>query len=179
MGYYAEKYRNGDFKMKTMTKRAFSLVMAFALSLSILIGVKVPAKAATVDYVYSGKYIYNWGTRETVATFESPKAIAFYQENNTSYLQLASLSGSSSESSVPSSALYQKLQTIMKSNQTYQTTYSATKDLFKYTDCQDSGKKDSGKISSFYSGALIGPDWGSFNCLISSSLLATSLSILS
>ena len=150
--------------MKTMTKRAFSLVMAFALSISILLSIKIPVKAATVDYVYSGNYIYNWGVREEVATFLSPNAIEFYEDNNTSYQQLSSLSGSSSESGVPSSSLYKKLQDIMKSNHKTTTSYDGTKTLFKYTDCQGSGKVDSGKISSFYSGKLIGPSWdGSWN----------------
>lgn len=147
--------------MKILTKRAFSLVIAFALSVSLLVGLKVPALAATVDYVKSGNYIYNWGTRETVATFLSPNAITFYQKNNTSLQQLSALSGSKNESGVPNSALYKKLHEIMESNQKYQTSYSATKDLYKYTDCQDSGRVNSGKISSFYSGTLIGPNWGS------------------
>lgn len=148
--------------MKTMTKRAFSFALALMLSLSIIVGIRVPAQAANVDYVYSGKYIYNWGTRGTVATFLSPNASKFYQDNNTSYLQLASLSGSSSESGVPSSALYKKLQDLMSSNQSYQTSYDATRSLFQYTDCQNSGKT-SKKISSFYSGKEIGPVWDSGN----------------
>lgn len=144
--------------MKTMTKRAFSLIMAFALSVSILVGVKIPAKAATVDYVYSGKYIYNWGTRETVATFLSPNAVKFYQDNNTSFQQLASLSGNANTSSTPSSALYKELQKLMKDNHSKLTSYGETRYIYQYTDCQNSGKT-SKKISSFYSGKEIGPDW--------------------
>lgn len=144
--------------MKIMMKRTFAWVMVLALCLSLLPGVKFTADAATVDYVYAGKYIKNWGTRGTTATFLSPNAEAFYQDNNTSYDELARLSGSASTGSVPSSALYRQLQDLMKSNHSTQTSYEATKDLYQYTDCQNSGKTSS-KISSFYSGMDIGPAW--------------------
>ena len=126
--------------------------------LSISVGLKLPVNAANVDYVYSGTYIYNWGNREELATFLSPKAEAFYDKNNTSLDELLALNGSSNEKSIPSSELYKKLQSIMKSNHKNETSYSATKDKFQYTDCQNSGKT-SKKISSFYSGKAIGPSW--------------------
>ena len=147
--------------MKTLSKRTLawltSLLMLISLFSTLIV---LPAQAATVDYNYNGSYIYNWGQRETVATFLSPNAEKFYQDNNTSYEELAALSGSSSVSSVPSSALYKELQELMSSNHDHITSYNETKDLYRYTDCENGG----GKISSFYSGKAIGPDWdGAWN----------------
>ncbi len=141
-----------------MLRRYSAAFLAMVIVLSVSIGLKLPAKAATVDYVYSGTYIYNWGNREELATFLSPKAEDFYDKNDTSLDSLLALDGSSSNNSVPSSTLYKKLQSIMKSNHSYQTTYAATRDKFQYTDCENSGKT-SKRISSFYSGDPIGPEW--------------------
>lgn len=143
--------------MKNVMKRSFAVLMSLVMCVSMLFGMSFSAQAATVDYVYSGNYVYNWGERETEATFLSPMAETFYTENGTSYEALSALSGSSTESSVPSSALYAELQTLMESNHTYINSYDAIKDLCMYTDCQNSG----GKISSFYSGTEIGPEWNS------------------
>ena len=153
--------RNGDVIMKKLSMRSLAWLTSLLMLISIFASLIVlPAEAATVNYVYDGKYVYNWGQRETVATFMSPMAEDWYEKNNTSYEELAALSGSSSTGSVPSSALYKELKDLMKSNHTYETSYSATKDLFRYTDCENSG----GKISSFYSGKAIGPSWdGAWN----------------
>jgi hypothetical protein len=43
---------------------------------------------------------------------------------------------------------------------TYQTSYDATRSLYKYTDSVANGS-NGGKISSFYSGVWIGPSWDS------------------
>lgn len=146
--------------MKIMAKKFISVLLTLVLCLSLIFGIKVPASADNVDYVYSGEYIYNWGTRGETATFLSQNAESFYEDNNITYEYLSSLSGSSSESGVPSSALYKQLHNLMESNQDYETSYNATKELFRYTDCQNNG----GKISSFYSGIGIGPGWdGSWN----------------
>lgn len=151
--------------MKTMTKRLFALFMVLALCLSFVPAVEFSAQAATVDYVYAGNYIKNWGTRGTTATFLSQNAEAFYQDNNTSYEALARLSGATSTANVPSSALFRQLHELMFDNinlwTSYSANYDATKDQYQYTDCQDSGKADAGQISSFYSGQLIGPEWDS------------------
>ena len=146
--------------MKFMARKSVGVLLALLLCFSAFFGVSIPVSADYVDYVYSGDYIYNWGERGEAATFLSQNAESFYEDNNTSYELLSSLSGSSSESGVPSSALYKQLHNLMESNQDYQTSYNDTKELFRYTDCQNSG----GKISSFYSGTSIGPDWdGSWN----------------
>lgn len=117
--------------MKNTIKRSLALFMAIAVCFTLVFSVETPAKAAS--------YVYNWGTRGTVATSLSQSATSFYSKNNTSYAALSALSGASSESDVKYSALYKKLQSIMSSSQTYQTSYSATRDLFKYTDCQNGG----------------------------------------
>ena len=147
--------------MKFLTKRTLAWLTSLLMLISVFTSVVVlPVDAATVNYVYSGKYVYNWGSRGTVATFMSPMAEQWYKDSNTSYEKLSALSGNASASSVPSSSLYQTLKTLMSGRHTHTTGYTETKDLFKYTDCQNSG----GKISSFYSGVAIGPSWdGSWN----------------
>ena len=142
--------------MKILTKRSLAWLTSLLLFVSLLSSLFVlPAEAATVNYVTNGKYVYNWGQREEVATFLSPMAEDFYEDNNTSYEELAALSGSSSTGSVPSSPLYKELKSLMSDNHTHITSYNETKNLYCYTDCQNSG----GKISSFYSGKAIGPTW--------------------
>ncbi len=148
--------------MKITMKKSLAVVMALVMCVSVLFGMNLSAFAAdtnTVNYVYdsTGKYIYNWGTRGTTATFLSPNAEDFYTEKGVTLSGLSALAGSSSINSVPSSALYQKLYTLMATT-TY-TSYDATRDLFKYTDCQNSGNPET--ISSFYSGDAIGPEWDS------------------
>ena len=144
--------------MKAIFKRCSAAFLALVMVLSVSVCLKLPVKAADVDYVYSGTYIYNWGNREELATFLSPKAEDFYDKNNTSLDELLALDGSSNNSSVPSSELYKRLQTLMESNHSYKTSYDATRDMYQYTDCENSGKT-SKRISSFYSGDPIGPSW--------------------
>ncbi len=114
-----------------------------------------------INYVYGSasgynNVIKNWGERGVVATGLSPNAKKFYTDNNTSYSTLSALSGSATVSSVPSSALYSELQELMVENHTKQTSYGDTRDLYCFTDCENS---DDSSISCFYSGTAIGPDW--------------------
>ena len=147
--------------MDRIYKRGLSLMLVLVLCLSLLSGSFVGVFAAqTVNYRYDGSYVYNWGTREEVATFLSPMALEYYEDKNTSFAELAALSGSSSQSGAGSSALYYELQDIMSSG-AKSNSYDDNKTLAKYTDCQGSGYVNSGKISSFYSGTLIGPGWNS------------------
>ena len=116
-----------------------------------------------IDYVY-GSYsgynnvILNWGERGVVATGLSPNATAFYADNNTSYAALSALSGSSTVSSVPSSALYAELQDLMAENHTKQTSYGDTRYLYCFTDCENSNDD---VISCFYSGNDLDSAWDS------------------
>ena len=138
--------------MKKLVKRGLSLVLALVMCLGVLGGISLPeAEAAS--------YTYNWGTRGDVADetdFTRSTAEEWYAKYNTSYAQLSALSGSATNSSVPSSELYTKLKSLMTNAHSYKTSYDATKELYQYTDCQNGG----GKISSFYSGNAIGPGWG-------------------
>lgn len=147
--------------MKQRVNRGLSLLLAIAMCISILSGMVFTASAVTVDYVTVGSYILNWGSRGTAATFLSPNAEAFYSDNEISYSDLSLLSGSSDAASVPNSALYAELQELMKSNHSYKTSYDGTKELYKYTDCQNNDCTSDGAISSFYSGKGIGPKWDS------------------
>ena len=137
-------------------KRSLSMLMVLVMLLALVPALSLGASADDFSYTYNGKYIYNWGTRGTTATFLSPNAENFYEDNNTSYDELSSYSGASNRSDVPNSDLYRELQDLMKSNHSYTNGYSENNNLLKYTDCQNGG----GKISSFYSGNAIGPNWG-------------------
>ena len=133
--------------MKQQQKRVVSVLLVLVMVLSLFSGLTVHAHAAS--------YTYNWGTRGTTATELSDAAVAFYEKNQVTYEDLAAYAGSSSVSSVPSSALYGELAELMESNHKTITSYDDTKPLYQYTDCQNGG----GKISAFYSGTAIGPEW--------------------
>ena len=113
--------------------------------------------ASDVKYVTSGKYIANWGARGEDCVFLSTYAQNFYTGSNT-FDSLSALSGGSTQSNAPQSALYSALKSLMTSKQTYQTSYSATRDLYRYTDCL---RSDYSKISSFYSGTMLNGKWDS------------------
>ena len=112
-------------------------------------------KASDVNYVKNGKYVLNWGARDEACTFLTSYATNFYT-GSYSYEQMSLNAGSSSTSSVPSSALYKALNNMVTSEQTYTTSYNATRDLFCYTDCVNS---NSTYISSFYSANRISGEW--------------------
>ena len=137
-------------------KRVLAILLSVLLMLTAVPAITVLSVAAeTVNYVYSGNYVYNWGQREVLATFLSPMAEDFYAENGVTYTALSSLPGASSTSDVPYSALYDALHELMYGNLDNPTSYNDTRPLFQYTDCENSG----GAISSFYSGKAIGPAW--------------------
>lgn len=155
------KYRNKEYRfMKQTIKRSLALLMALFICIGLLPTIQIAAANETVDYVTgSNGYIYNWGTREVDATFLSPNAKAFYSGNNT-YETLSSYSGGTGTSDAPKSQLYTALKNLMVSNHKYQTSYDATRSMYQYTDCENSGKT-SKKISCFYTGKEIGPSWDS------------------
>ena len=130
-------------------KKFSKITCAILLCALVLTTLLIPMQAFAEDY------IYNWGTRGEVATSLSDKAKAFYTGSYT-FANLSNVSGGTSQSNAPSSALYTQLKALMTSKHSYQNSYSANNDLLKYTDCQNGG----GKISSFYSGKEIGPNWG-------------------
>ena len=147
--------------MKQWMKRGTAFAMALLMCISFVPVFHIDVSAAesvTVNYKYStdgNNYVYNWGEREEEATFLSPMAEQFYKDENTSYDELSEYSGGTSQSNAPDSELYKELQDLMSEAQDYQTTYGATRYLYMYTDCEKNGNV----ISSFYSGAKIGPEW--------------------
>ena len=147
--------------MKTFkTFGKWSVCLALVLS---LVFTSIVASAQTVEYVYGSygsysKIIKNWGTREQDATYLSQNAIAFYNDNNTSYAELSALAGNSALNQTPNSALYKQLQELMKDNHKKLTSYGEIRYLSPFTDCQNSAKTST-KISSLYSGTGIGPSW--------------------
>ena len=112
-------------------------------------------KASDVNYVKSGSYIANWGARDEDCVFLSSYATNFYT-GSYSYDQMSLNAGGSSTSTAPTSALYKALQSMMKEEQTYETSYNATRDKFRYTDCVSSNYSN---ISSFYSGEVLSGAW--------------------
>ena len=76
--------------MKKLMKRslAFTIALVMCLSMCSAFIISVGASSNTVDYKYSGSYIYNWGEREEVATFLSPNAILFYSKYNITYAEM-------------------------------------------------------------------------------------------
>lgn len=148
--------------MSNPTKRALSLMVVIALCLSFIVpSVQLPAAAeSAVEYKYSGNYIYNWGNRDEVATFLSPNAVSFYQGNGVSYNALAQLAGAENVADVPSTPLFHELQNLMKDNHSHTTSYDETTGLYQYTDCLNNAE-DTTKISTFYTGKLVGPGWDS------------------
>ncbi len=146
--------------MNQCIKRHLAGLMVLVMCISFLpmLSLKVSADTVadnTVNYKYAGDYVYNWGIREEVATFLSPMAESFYKENGTSYDRLSDYTGGTNQANAPSSDLYDALQELMKNAHEYETSYQATRELYKYTDCQSNGSV----ISSFYSGKEIGPAW--------------------
>ena len=146
--------------MKHPVKRILSVVLVVVMCLSLLSGLSF---AATVNYQTGNpegfsNVILNWGQRGTTATFLSPNAIDFYEDNNVSYSDLIQLAGNSNISSTPSSQLYKTLQKLMKDNHDVITSYADTRPLYSYTDCQNGNRNE---LTCFYSGIKIGPNWDS------------------
>ena len=146
--------------MNTLAKRFFAVITVLAVFIGLINVLPLPVQAAEVDYVYVGKYIKNWGVREETAEFLSPNAVKFYSDNQVTLDYLLSLSGSDTTSAAPSCELYKELKTLMVSNHTHQTSYQETRPMYQYTDCQNNGE-NGGRISSFYSGKEVGPEWDS------------------
>ena len=49
--------------MKLIAKRSLAWMLSLLMIVSLLSGMALTTSAANVDYLYSGKYLYNWGTR--------------------------------------------------------------------------------------------------------------------
>ena len=135
----AEKDRKERLNMNKLMKRALAFVMVLVICLSFLPILQIKTGAANVNYTYDGTYIYNWGERGVTATFMSPNAEAFYTGTK-AYETLSAYSGGTGTSDAPTSSLYSALKTVMKDAHRYETSYDATRQLYKYTDCQKGGE---------------------------------------
>ena len=151
-----------------MRKKLLSALLALVMLVTAFSGLSLTAdatqivtdptgytNASQVVYKTTGSYIANWGARGEACKFLSNKAQQYYTGSYT-YETLSALSGGTSQSNAPSSALYSALKSMMNAKSTSTTSYNGTKELYKYTDCL---KNDTTKISSFYSGALFDSDW--------------------
>ena len=120
--------------------------------------VKEQSDNVTVNYIGSvSGNVKNWGTRGTTATFLTTPADEYYT-GSYSYETLSALSGDSgTDTDFYSSALGTAIHSMLTAKQTSTTSYAGTTSLYAYTDCIESGNK----ISSFYSAALVGPNWDS------------------
>ncbi len=146
--------------MNHLGKRMLAMTLMLVMCISLLSGVVFAGSSVTYQTGDADGFrnvIINWGKRGTDATFLSPNAIAFYEDNHITYDELSQMDGSSTVSSVPGSALYRELKELMSSNHSTITSYNDTKDLYRFTDCQNGNQSS---ISSFYSGKAIGPAWG-------------------
>ena len=113
--------------------------------------------ADDVVYKTAGGYTVNWGARGEDCVFLSNRAASFYTGNYT-YATLSKNKGGSSQSNAPSSALYSALKNMMIAKHKTQTSYGATRDMYKYTDCVSNNYS---QISSFYSGITLSGTWDS------------------
>lgn len=113
--------------------------------------------ADDVVYKTAGGYTVNWGARGEDCVFLSSRAVSFYTGNYT-YTTLSKNKGGSSQSNAPSSALYSALKNMMIAKHKTQTSYGATRDMYKYTDCVSNNYS---QISSFYSGITLSGTWDS------------------
>ena len=153
--------------MRNKLIKGLTWVLILALVLSLVSGLFVMGNAVSVDY-QTGSYgkfsnvILNWGQRGTTATYLSPNAEDFYEDNGITYDLLAQLDGGTS-SNAYQSELYDALQDLMADNHTTITSYEDTKELYRFTDCQNNQNTALNSISSFYSGIGIGPGWGQGN----------------
>ena len=146
-----------------MSKRVMSVLLLLAMLCSVFSGLTVsavaaePTSAAEVVYRKNGDYVYNWGKRDTTATFLTTYAASYYT-GSYSFDVLSKKSGSQATGAkaIYESDLGKALHTMLASKQTRTTSYNDTKELYRYTDCQ----QNADKISSFYSGKAIGPGWG-------------------
>ena len=102
--------------------------------------------------------IANWGARDEDCTFLSTYAQEYYTGSDT-YANWATLSGSSSQSSVPDSALFKELQSFLLENHDIYTGYQNSpyaKYLLQYADCV---RSDISQVSLIYSGKMVDGEW--------------------
>ena len=143
--------------MKLFRKISFLLASSVIASASVFAfnTQSIDASAANINYVTQSGYVVNWGTREEECTFLSDYAQDFYT-GSYAYSTMSANAGGTAQSDAPRSALYKALKNMMTSEHTHQTSYAETKNLYKYTDCENN---DYAHITSFYSAKQLTGNW--------------------
>jgi hypothetical protein len=115
-------------------------------------------KASDVVYKKTGKYIHNWGARDEECVFLSEYAEDFYTGDYV-YEIMSEKKGGTGQNNAKGTALFNALQTKMKSVHTFYTYYDGSKnvrDYYKYTDCV---KSDTSEVSLIYLGTMKNSAW--------------------
>lgn len=162
--------------MKTIATRPLSVLLCLALLLSTFCGTVYAdseiwiveptgwTSAEQVEYhtvsVNGNPYVLNWGVRGERAVFLTIYALDYYGGDDWAADLMAENAGGTGTQDVLDSPLYAALRNFVIGKQSYETSYNATRELFKYTDCMVS---DSGHISSFYSGIKLNGAWDGGN----------------
>lgn len=120
-----------------------------------------PNQSYTVNYIQktvSGKtYVYNWGSRNTTATFLTEQAAAYYNTAAYDFDALMEMTGSNaSDTSFYNSQLGNAIKAVITGKNPTKTTYDGTTSLYPFTDCEAS---DTEHISTYYTGKTLTNDW--------------------
>ena len=166
--------------MKNLLKRISATILVLFLVVSILPGSVNAAPASNKvyttptgydeasDVVYvknnvSGKQVIaNWGARGEDCVFLTTYATNYYTGEYT-FEALSALSGGTSQSNAPSSALYSELKELMETTHTFYTYYDGNKnvrDYYKYTDCVSS---NTAQVALLYRCVMVSSKWDSGN----------------
>ncbi|MBR3078176.1 MAG: endonuclease [Oscillospiraceae bacterium] len=117
-----------------------------------------------VKYETVDGHLCNWGVRGEPALFLTDDAIDYYSDNpwgvgySWGYFMWQEYEGGTGIENAPDSPLYQQLHQLMEEKHTHKTSYSETRDLYRYTDCMVNSPDS---ISSFYSGRKLNGAWDS------------------
>ncbi len=164
--------------MKSLLKRMSATLLVLFLVVSLLPGsvdaAPYSSKVYTTptgydsasDVVYvksnvSGKQVIaNWGARGEDCVFLTTYATNYYTGEYT-FENLSALSGGTSQSNAPSSALYSELKELMEKTHTFYTYYDGNKnvrDYYKYTDCVSS---NTSQVALLYRCIMVSSKWDS------------------
>ncbi len=142
--------------MKLLRKLSLLLASSIVASASVFaFNTQSIDASAAINYVTQSGYVVNWGTRDEECTFLSDYAEDFYT-GSYAYSAMSANSGGTAQSDAPRSALYKALKNMMTTEHTHQTSYGETKNLYKYTDCEEN---DYAHITSFYSAKQLTGQW--------------------
>ncbi len=139
-------------------KQLCALMLALSLIVTLFSGNVLSTSAGYESEIAaqaSSDYVANWGVRGDECTELSSYAEAFYTGIYV-YEDMSQTRGGTSQSNAYQSALYAELKELMTSRHEHTTSYDETKDLYKYTDCENG---NTAYISAFYSGIQLSGSW--------------------